>query len=243
MTTDDLLHRAERLWLDLAKAPAGVTVPAVLVSPDSGLCPPGWVGVVLLGGGALITAPDEAAAERIRTALAAGVDPLALGTELAAARVLGPAALAYLAPGDLRPVDGSGWTVTELSPDHPAVQALIARVSEEDAAECGLDEITSPAFAVLDEAGRVIAATGYRTWPGRAAHLCVLTDTAHRSGGLAGATATAATAHALAAGLLPQWRARVSASRRVAERLGFRELGTQLSIQLAEAPADTPAGV
>lgn len=39
-------------------------------------------------------------------------------------------------------------------------------------------------------------------------------------------------AHALAAGLLPQWRARPVESRRVALALGFRELGTQLSVGL-----------
>lgn len=45
-------------------------------------------------------------------------------------------------------------------------------------------------------------------------------------------TGSAATAHALAAGLLPQWRARVPASRRVAVALGFEEVGAQLSIEL-----------
>ncbi|MDU0303963.1 GNAT family N-acetyltransferase, partial [Streptomyces sp. PAL114] len=43
----------------------------------------------------------------------------------------------------------------------------------------------------------------------------------------------AAVAHALAAGLLPQWRARDFASRRVAAALGFEELGAQLSFGIA----------
>ena len=51
--------------------------------------------------------------------------------------------------------------------------------------------------------------------------------------GLARVTGSATTTHALAAGLLPQWRARVPASRRVAIALGFRELGVQLSFELA----------
>jgi hypothetical protein len=232
VTTDHLLRRAQRLWLGLAEAPADTTLPAVLVSPDSGLCPPGWVGVVVLGGDALVTAPTEAAADLVRTALA-DADPSELGGALRATRTLGPATLAYLAPGDLRPQHGA--EVAELTADHPAVRQLLARVSEEDAAECGLDRITSPAFTVLDGDGQVIAATGYRVWPGAAAHLCVLTDPGHRAKGLARSTATAATAHALAAGLLPQWRARVPASRRVAEQLGYRELGIQLSVQLPDA--------
>jgi len=39
-----------------------------------------------------------------------------------------------------------------------------------------------------------------------------------------------ATADALAAGLLPQWRARVPASLRVAAKLGYRTLGRQFIV-------------
>ncbi|MGF1428209.1 GNAT family N-acetyltransferase [Kitasatospora sp. LaBMicrA B282] len=230
MTTDHLLRQVERRWLHLAKAPAGTELPAVLVSPDSGLCPPGWVGVVVLDGRPLITAPDQPGAARIRS-VPAGTAPLDLGAALGATRVLGPAALAYLEPAAFRPDGGAepAGVVTELRPRHPEVRGLIARVAPDDANEAGLDEITSSAFTVLDPAGRVLAATGYRTWPGGIAHLCVLADPAHRGRGLARTTASAAAAHALAAGLLPQWRARVPASRRVAERLGFRELGAQFT--------------
>ncbi|MDF2273524.1 GNAT family N-acetyltransferase [Streptomyces coacervatus] len=54
-----------------------------------------------------------------------------------------------------------------------------------------------------------------------------------RGRGLARATGCATVAHALAAGLLPRWRARRPASRRVAAVLGFEELGSQLSIEIA----------
>ena len=46
-------------------------------------------------------------------------------------------------------------------------------------------------------------------------------------------TSSAAVAHALGGGLMPQRRARPAESRRVAVALGFRELGVQLSIRLA----------
>lgn len=51
---------------------------------------------------------------------------------------------------------------------------------------------------------------------------------------LDGATpATAvATADALANGLLPQWRARVAPSLRIADKPGYRILGRQLSLRL-----------
>jgi hypothetical protein len=54
-----------------------------------------------------------------------------------------------------------------------------------------------------------------------------------RGRGLARTVGAAAVAHALDAGLLVQWRARAAASRRVAAVLGFRELGTQLSVEMA----------
>jgi len=61
-----------------------------------------------------------------------------------------------------------------------------------------------------------------------------------RGRGLARATGSATVAHALAAGLLPQWRARRPASRRVAAALGFAEMGAQLSIELARHARPRP---
>ncbi len=85
---------------------------------------------------------------------------------------------------------------------------------------------------VVRERGRALAAAGYLTWLGTTAHLCVLTAPAHRGRGLARVVAAAAARDALAAGLLPQWRAKPEPSRRVARALGFRELGSQLSIRM-----------
>ncbi len=62
--------------------------------------------------------------------------------------------------------------------------------------------------------------------------MSVLTAADARGRGLARAVAAAAVADALGNGLLPQWRARPEASLRVARALGFRELGTQLSVRL-----------
>jgi RimJ/RimL family protein N-acetyltransferase len=78
-----------------------------------------------------------------------------------------------------------------------------------------------------------MAAAGYRDWPCGTAHLCVLTAAEARGRGLARVAASAAVAHAISEGKLPQWRARPEASRRVARALGFRELGSQVSIRLS----------
>lgn len=63
----------------------------------------------------------------------------------------------------------------------------------------------------------------------------MLTDPAFRGLGLAKLAGSSATADALARGLLPQWRARVAASIRVAASLGFAGCGSQLSFRLAGA--------
>jgi RimJ/RimL family protein N-acetyltransferase len=61
----------------------------------------------------------------------------------------------------------------------------------------------------------------------------VLVDPALRGRGLATAVARTATEHAYANGLVPQWRAVPFASRAVARKLGYVEVGQQISVRLA----------
>ncbi len=224
-----MIDRAWRVWRELAGAPAESG--GVVVAPGSRLCPPGWVGVVVLGGEAIVTVPDEGVLEPVRKAcvsltLAGLTDVVALGERLPIRETLGPATLAYCDEAGFRAVG---------EPVERAVVAdlrdLVASVPADEAGEAGLDDITSPAF-VLRDGGRVVAAAGYESWPGAAAHVSVLTAADHRGRGLARMVASAAVADAFAAGLLPQWRARPAASRRVAQALGFTELGAQLSFRL-----------
>ncbi|MGW2491459.1 GNAT family N-acetyltransferase [Streptomyces sp. NPDC001606] len=245
MTADPLLHRARRLWTELAAEP--VEFPSsphtanVVVSPASRLCPPLWTGIVVLGGGGIITAPSERAAQ-----LMAGVSEKLSGAELVDADrlrevltvldvldVLGPASLFYLDSADFLPLRGDASAVKAVA-DGGEPAGLLARAGEEDADESGLEDITSPAF-VFCEGDEVVAAAGYRVWPQSVAHLSVLVAPGHRGRGLARAVASTAVAHALDAGLLPQWRARVHSSKRVARALGFQELGFQLSVRLPAA--------
>lgn len=156
-------------------------------------------------------------------------DPDVLRAALPIIDVLGPAALAYLDEADFRPA--SIPDVTRRPAEDPVVKDLLERAGPEEAGESGLGELEVPLFT-LTEKSEVIAAAGYRALPEGVAHLCVLTDSAHRGRGLAGTVASAAAAHALAQSLLPQWRARPAPSRRVATALVFRELGTQLSLDL-----------
>ncbi|MGW4380447.1 GNAT family N-acetyltransferase [Kitasatospora sp. NPDC004531] len=240
MTNSPLLQTVWHRWEALAGVPApfpGPGAATVVVAPGSGLCPPGWVGLVALGGAVLATAPDERRAALVRAALRerpaqTAADADRLRQLLPVGELLGPASLAYLAPDGLRPQPpATDPVVVRLAPTDPRLRDLEHRTDPTDAEEAGLAGLTSPAFAVLAD-GQVVAACGYRRWPFDLAHFAVLTDPAHRGRALARHTATVAAHHALAAGLLPQWRARVPASRRVAAHLGFHELGTQLSAEV-----------
>ncbi|MEN3538213.1 GNAT family N-acetyltransferase [Microbispora sp. ZYX-F-249] len=226
------LERARRLWAELARVPVVFPGPggvAVVVSPDSMLCPPGWTGVVTLDGAALVTVPDAALAEPSRAALLAGrMDLSLLPALLPVGGVLGPATLAYLDSADFTPAR-AGIRAERLPPGHPDVGGLVASAGGQDAEESGVEEITSAIWVVRD--GRdVVAAAGYRPWLDTAAQLSVLTAARCRGRGLARVVASAAVAGALADGLLPQWRARTEPSRRVAGALGFRESGAQISL-------------
>ncbi|WP_086990709.1 GNAT family N-acetyltransferase [Agrococcus casei] len=64
--------------------------------------------------------------------------------------------------------------------------------------------------------------------------MAVLASPAHRGAGFAYATAAVATQEALGIGLVAQWRSRQGneASRRLAQRLGFTQLGVQVAVTL-----------
>lgn len=189
-----------------------------------------------MGNAAIATTPERSVAEIVQHALnglpaPAMTDIGAVCARLPVIETLGPATLAYCDTASFRP--GEPGAVQASPADHTDMRTLLARVSTEDADESGLAEITSPAF-VVRSGSHILAAAGYRAWPGNTAHLSVLTAPAERGRGLARVVAAAAVA-ALEADLLPQWRARPEASRRVAPALGFSELGSQLSIRLMTA--------
>jgi hypothetical protein len=236
MVRDPLLDRARAVWVELAGVPVAfpTTGVEVVFSAGSLLCPPGWVGIVSLGDAAIVTVPEGGLVGVVREALdglpvAAVMDPDRMRAAAPVIEVLGPANLAYLDERDHRPVELAA--VEAIPGGHADLAALLASVPADDVAECGLAEISSSAFVVRDGT-QVVAAAGYRHWRGGVAHLGVLTAPQRRGRGLARTVASAAVVDSLANGLLPQWRARVEPSRRVARALGFRQLGGQLSIRI-----------
>ena len=225
----------------------------ITVSAGSRICPPGWAGIVAIGGAVLATAPDQATALSMHDALARVpparvTDPAVLRTCLPVLQLLGPASLAYLAPDGLAPAAlrsraaarARGPEAAGLGGQDASLRLFLAAADPAERDESGLAGITSPAFAVV-RSGRVLSAAGYRRWPNGFAHLCVLTAAGARGRGLARLAGAAAARHALAAGLVPQWRARLESSRAVARALGFTDLGFQVSLRVSHDEGDSPA--
>ena len=215
---DSVLVRAQRLWEELAGGRfPGPGLVRVIENPASRLCPSGWAGIVRIEASVLATAPTVAEAELLQRTL----DPAALPV----LDQLGPAELAYLPEPPASAADTVEWA------EQADLSQLVAAVPSDDADESGIPALQRA--AVIRQHGQVVAAAGWAPWPAQTAHLCVLSLPAVRGRGLATQVAAAASVDALAAGMLPQWRARVGASQRIAAKRRYRVLGEQLSIRLS----------
>ncbi|WP_247826936.1 GNAT family N-acetyltransferase [Arthrobacter antioxidans] len=117
------------------------------------------------------------------------------------------------------------------------VRELERRCPPDDVAEAGLAAVEHP-FVLLDGDSEApptpLAGAGYDIWQGILAHIAVITPPEDRRKGYAGRVAAVAVEDAMAAGLVPQWRARTdnTASQRTARRAGFAFAGTQTSVLL-----------
>lgn len=144
-------------------------------------------------------------------------------------RLLGAATLAFTDSY----VPGRHLETAVVTDDPAAVDDLEAACPPDDVTEVGLAQMTR-ALVTLDELDHPTAGAGYEEWQGIVGHLGVLTPPPFRRQGHGLVAAGIATNDALDAGLIPQWRARSEnrASRRVAARLGFREVGSQTTVLL-----------
>jgi GNAT superfamily N-acetyltransferase len=252
----ELIDRVAAAWCQIAALPAGFTPEKITMgtSPASRLCPEGWVGALWLGlgradAGAIVTAPDDATLAVVRERLS-GVAP----ADVTDPRVWtprptpggdgppppgvgdmrGPSTLAYLDPDDFRPRPSGEAVAVAMDKVHDQLAAIEAASGPDDTWMAGLRYATSPLFVVRRDGG-IVAGCGYNPWRDSFAHMMVLTHPAHRRQGLAALVASAASAHALAAGLVPQWRATAGPSRAVAAALGYTPAGGQVSLRLDPA--------
>jgi len=115
------------------------------------------------------------------------------------------------------------------------VQRVLADATDAERSEGGVGGTTSGVWLAVDDHGEPGALCGWVAWPQAVAHICVLTARSQRGRGLAHVAAAGALHGAAAAGLLPQWRARVEngASLALARRLGLEPIGRQFSVLLA----------
>jgi RimJ/RimL family protein N-acetyltransferase len=146
--------------------------------------------------------------------------------------VRGPAYLGY-------------WPASSSPPPRRPVEALVAErdraalAALRDLAPLEWDEAGFGAESILfgvRDGGALVAVAGYERWSD-VAHLQVFSHPAYRRRGMSTDTLAAAVGHALAAGLLPQYRCRDGnvASRALAARFGFEEYGWMATIRLRGA--------
>jgi GNAT superfamily N-acetyltransferase len=240
MMDREVLDRIREVWRLELHAPGAFRRPGRHVQVRAETDPSrAWVGVVALAGATCVSLPPGAADRR------RDLDALDLDAELTdpavfaqaigpVRRSIGPATLAFLDPATAAARDQP--RVESLPASHDAVGRLAAACGP-DAEESGLLDVDAP-VAVWRVGDLVVAASGYQIWHGRLANLSVLVHPAHRGRGLGTAVSAGAVAWSVAAGLLPQWRARTTllASRQIARSLGFVELGRQATYELPTPP-------
>lgn len=222
--------RAVTAWRRLAGSDAAGRV-RVVVDPSSWLAPTGWIGIVAIAETITASVPRPELEAPVKAVLdhldaTAAVQPEVVGPLLPPfGSSLGPVAL-FHPPEDFTPPPSIFDT-----PSADELRRFLQSVAPDDLNESGIDRLDSPGFASRTEGGDVAAVCGYRRWPNGVAHLAVVTLPGHRSKGHGRKAASAAIAHGLANGLLPQWRARPLASQRLAWSLGLEQMGAQLSLQ------------
>lgn len=155
-------------------------------------------------------------------------------------------ALAKILPG-ADPIGSADLLFTENSPQPSPVVATVTEsarvaamregVSTPEWEESGIEE-TERRWATLAAAGSPAAFAGFTRWRSELAQMAVLASPQHRGAGFAYAAAAVATQEALGENLIPQWRSRQGneASRRLAQRLGFTQLGVQAAVALNQVP-------
>lgn len=159
----------------------------------------------------------------------AGIAPGRVG------RVVGPAFISYgsAASLDLRNARHAVSVASE--------EASIASLREAcgSAWDDGGSEIDDevPLFGVFGGARELRALASYEVWDTSIAHISIVTHPEHRGRGFGRAAVALAAQHALAAGLVPQYRTLQAntASIVVAKRLGFVEYGFSVYVRLQAA--------
>ncbi|MEV0945747.1 GNAT family N-acetyltransferase [Rhodococcus sp. NPDC049939] len=190
------------------------TLRFVQIGSVSALVGPGWV--------------VERANEYPPDALMEPATLLAL-TQDHAGRCSGPFVLAFTT--EYQDTESALRPLVARDLDH--VRRLESMCPPDDVAEARVSEL-GHWFTVLDEAQHTLCTAGYVEFQGLLADVGVLTAPALRRRGLGTLAAGIATDDALDSGLVAQWCSHRNnlASRGLATRTGYRELGTSISLSI-----------
>lgn len=225
---------AERLGVSTVKLSA--RAPVLVERPDLSA-----LVVVRLGDTIAVAAPPDALARVRRLPDVRLLDPGALLVLLGPLRptLIGAASLAFADGATLLPVDPGAVRASS----EADASLVLERCTADERDESGLLHMDRR-WVALDTRGEPAAISGYEVWGDALAHVGVAVAAGARGHGLAARAVVPALEHALGGGLVPQWRCRRDnlASARVAERLGFVELGEQLAIDLDAADAARSPG-
>jgi RimJ/RimL family protein N-acetyltransferase len=114
------------------------------------------------------------------------------------------------------------------------IRRLQAACQPEEWDHGGSEREHDETFGFVDPANELLALSGYEIWNDSIAHISIVTHPLYRGRGHGRAAVAIAAQHALAAGLLPQYRTLTSnsPSMNIAKRLGFTEYGFSVYVRL-----------
>jgi GNAT superfamily N-acetyltransferase len=149
-------------------------------------------------------------------------------------KVIGPAPISY---GSRESLDLRDAARAIAVPSESASVAALEAACGDDWHDGGSEAKGEPLFGCADETGQLAALASYKVWESAIAHIYIITHPHRRGRGFARAAVARAAEHALAAGLLPQYRTlRANAPAiAVAKRLGFTEYGFSVYVRMREA--------
>ena len=182
--------------------------------------------VVRLGAGLLIEASDadDSVTEVLRS-LAGPSDPAQVARAIPVADTLGPGELAYLPKGDeLTELDGHE---VGREPSVASIRGWLDPLPNADVDETSVGDMDR--VLAFGRGDQLLGAAGHLDWPVEIGHIGVLVAPHARGQGVGVLPGAAATGRVLDRGRTRQWRAASSneASRQVAKRIGFSEMGRQ----------------
>lgn len=146
-------------------------------------------------------------------------------------RIIGPAFIGYGSADSLELQDARfARPISSLA----AVRRLQAACQPEEWDHGGSEPGHEQTFGFVNQTNELLALSGYKVWNNSIAHISVASHPLYRGHGHGRAAVALAAQHALAAGLLPQYRTlrQNTPSMSIAKRLGFIEYGFSVYVRL-----------